>query len=129
LLPTVGRSRRTVSGAALLFRNRGGDLAGCRRSLESASTFAGIELLKLGEIDKAWATARLHLDGPIGERARLARETNPFATARPHLGNKQLDRCLGRDGDKLGREVCTRIARHLELCGQCREACEARRLA
>ena len=124
LLGTVDERRRVLSGASLLFRDCKGSIAECKLSL-SAGDFPGIELLKLGEIEKAWTAARLHLDGPIGERVRTQMATNPFSRPRPHLSGDRLDRYLDPAGG-LDAEMRERIRRHLENCTQCRSACEAR---
>lgn len=127
LLPSIAERRRVVSGAAMLFRDSAGELERCVACTESGA-FSAFELLKLGEIDKAWLYARINLDGPIGDRTRLVRERNPFAKRTPHLSDERLDRFLDpvSDLDAMMRE---RIARHLELCTECRDARDARSAA
>lgn len=126
-LDTTAERRRILSEASLLFRDTQGDLSECKRSM-MAGTFPGVELLKLGEIEKAWETARLQIGGTIGDRARMLRDTNPFVRSRPHLSDERLDDYLDPNGG-IGKEMRGRISRHLKQCTECRNACEAREAA
>lgn len=123
-LSGIDERRQVVSGAALLFRDAQGDLGACRHAL-GAGEFSGSELLALGEVERAWEISRLRLESPIGGRARAVRDFNPFAVERPHLSDERLDRYI--EGDRhLDSVMCNRIAEHLDLCSECKQAYEAR---
>ncbi len=127
LLPSIADRREIVSGVALLFHDSGGDVDLCKESLE-AGTFSAVELIELGELEKAWAFSRLHLAGPAGDRARFLQQTNPFVKSEPHLSDALLDRYAVPSSD-LDDEMRSRIAKHLELCPACSDAFHERRLA
>jgi hypothetical protein len=120
LLPETDERREIVSGAALLFYDSDGDFERCRESLK-AGPFSATELIELGELDKAWSLSRLNLAGPVGDRARLLEEKNPFSKPRPHLSEERLDQYLAPAGI-LAPEMRARIRAHLELCPACCDA-------
>jgi hypothetical protein len=124
LLFTPEERRRVLSGASLLFRDSRTSVTECKRSM-TAGTFPAVELLKLGEIDQAWAAARLELRGPIGDRARLLHRSNPFRQAKPHLSGERLDLYLDA-ASGLSGEMRDRIQLHLATCTECAEACRSR---
>jgi hypothetical protein len=125
LLEDHRERREILSGASLLFRDGRGDLDDCKQSMK-VGDFPAEELLKLGEVEKAWDTARLYLGGKIGDRARMLRDTNSLIEPQPHLSEERLDLYLDSEGGIEG-EMRKRITRHLEHCTECRNACEARR--
>jgi hypothetical protein len=121
----VAQRRQVVSRAAMLFRDVRGDIEECKRAME-AGDFSGFELLKLGEIDRAWAACQLQIEGPIGERERLLQKTNPFAALHPHLSEERLDQYLDPEDERMSHLMRARIADHLVICNECEEACKAR---
>jgi hypothetical protein len=124
LLESHDERRQILSGASLLFKDSRGDLPNCKQSFK-AGTVPAEELMKLGEIEKAWATARLHLEGKIGDRERMLRDVNFFYEPRPHLSRDRLDLYLDPRGGIEG-DIRRRIQSHLEHCTECRTACEER---
>ena len=127
LLSGIDERRQIVSGAALLYLDSSGGLDACKQALEAGDFSAG-ELMALGEVESAWAVSRLHLDAPAGDRARLVAQTNPFARERPHLSVERLDQFGDLSDRHMDSVMRTRIADHLDLCSECHEVYESRRV-
>jgi hypothetical protein len=125
LVERTPERREVVSRSWHLYRDVRGDLEECQRAMR-AGAFSARELLALGEVEKAWLTAQLQIEGSVGDRSRELVQTNPFLELSPHLSRESLDRYLGRKQPRPGVATAERIGEHLSLCDECRLAYESR---
>lgn len=107
-----------------LFRDSNKDLQTCKQAMQAkpqTGERSANELLKLGEVTRAFQVALAHTDTEHGQRAKRVLLDDPLYLSSPHVDSERIE-LAWTEPAVLGEEVAERIRDHVVLCESCTEA-------
>jgi hypothetical protein len=116
--------RLVVLGSTQLYSDAGRKLFECERVMEAGDPPAANQLLGLGEVTRAFQTARGHLHTPAGQRTRQILLEDPDYAHSPHLERDRVALAWSNPA-LLGTRVAAGVRVHVEGCDVCKRLLDA----